>query len=355
MSAKTYEMLWDCQFCGTKKLLGKTHRFCPNCGAPQNPDARYFPSDEEKVAVEDHVFVGRDKICPSCNELNAGNAEFCQQCGAPMSEAQQANLVGQQVRGVNETFEAMASRDVTKEKYDAEMQRVGVKPKNDQKSNMKWIIGILALVVVVIGGIIFLLNWTEEASVYVAGHNWERNIVVEEYQNVTVQSWRDSRPAGYNMSIAFGSCTERQRGSRQVPDGQDCRTVRVDNGDGTFSQRQECTTRYRSEPIYADWCTWRGQNWVFDYDAPSSGDSLSDTPYWEDVSLNCADTRNVGCERIARQEQTYNVVFQGDGTQYVCAYDQDVWDDFAIESYWVLDVRVVDNNAADCASARPAN
>jgi len=55
-------MLWDCEFCGTKKLLGKTHRFCPNCGAQQDPKARYFPSDEEKVAVKDHVYVGVDKI-----------------------------------------------------------------------------------------------------------------------------------------------------------------------------------------------------------------------------------------------------------------------------------------------------
>ena len=27
-----YEMLWDCGYCGHKKLLGLTHRFCANCG-----------------------------------------------------------------------------------------------------------------------------------------------------------------------------------------------------------------------------------------------------------------------------------------------------------------------------------
>ena len=55
---KHYEMLWDCAYCATPKLLGKSHRHCPKCGAPQDPERRYFPADSEKVAVEDHVPVG---------------------------------------------------------------------------------------------------------------------------------------------------------------------------------------------------------------------------------------------------------------------------------------------------------
>ena len=34
---KTYEMMWDCPYCGTKHLLGLTHRHCPNCGAARSP------------------------------------------------------------------------------------------------------------------------------------------------------------------------------------------------------------------------------------------------------------------------------------------------------------------------------
>ena len=45
---KSYEMFWDCEYCGSSKLLGITHRHCPNCGAPQDPEKRYFPPDEEK-------------------------------------------------------------------------------------------------------------------------------------------------------------------------------------------------------------------------------------------------------------------------------------------------------------------
>ena len=46
--SKTYEMMWDCGFCGSSKLLGKTHRYCPGCGAAQDPSTRYFPPEEEK-------------------------------------------------------------------------------------------------------------------------------------------------------------------------------------------------------------------------------------------------------------------------------------------------------------------
>ena len=39
-----FEMLWDCEHCGTKGLLGKSQRYCAECGAPQNPAKRYFPT-----------------------------------------------------------------------------------------------------------------------------------------------------------------------------------------------------------------------------------------------------------------------------------------------------------------------
>src|SRR5215813_11562089 len=103
--AKVYEMQWDCRFCGTKKLLGKTHRFCPNCGGQQDPTWRYFPSDAEKVAVQDHVYVGADRICPACKTLNSANAEFCGNCGSPMTKAAEAKKVGERQHAEGQAFE----------------------------------------------------------------------------------------------------------------------------------------------------------------------------------------------------------------------------------------------------------
>ena len=57
-----FEMLWDCPNCGTDKLLGLTHRHCPNCGAAQDPSKRYFPADDQKVAVENHPYQGAELV-----------------------------------------------------------------------------------------------------------------------------------------------------------------------------------------------------------------------------------------------------------------------------------------------------
>ena len=67
----TYQMLWDCAYCDTTKLLALDHRHCPNCGGAQDAERRYFPSDEDKVAVEDHEFFGADWQCAACDSPNA--------------------------------------------------------------------------------------------------------------------------------------------------------------------------------------------------------------------------------------------------------------------------------------------
>ncbi|MBM4362811.1 MAG: hypothetical protein FJ104_09030, partial [Deltaproteobacteria bacterium] len=88
MSDETaYEMLWDCRYCGSKKLLGVTHRHCPSCGAPQDADARYFPADEDRVLAKDHRFAGADVSCPHCTESNGRAAAHCRSCGGPLAGA----------------------------------------------------------------------------------------------------------------------------------------------------------------------------------------------------------------------------------------------------------------------------
>ena len=83
-SLGSYEMLWDCPHCDTKKNLGVTHRHCPNCGAPQDASKRYFPSDADKVAVANHQFTGADRVCSSCGTAQSAKAKNCGKCGAPL-------------------------------------------------------------------------------------------------------------------------------------------------------------------------------------------------------------------------------------------------------------------------------
>ncbi|MEL6309279.1 MAG: zinc ribbon domain-containing protein [Chloroflexota bacterium] len=349
---KTYEMLWDCQFCGTKGNLGLTHRYCHTCGAPQNPDSRYFPSDADKVAVEDHEFVGADVTCPACNELNSAASDFCTQCGSPLTEGARAKTVGAESRAAHESFASSGSRDVTKEKFDAQMQAIGVQQPATAKKKRGGLnlrgMALIGLILAIVGGAIALFNWTETVDLLVTDHEWERTIYVQEYDNFTVSSWRDSRPSGDNVTMRTGSCRQEQRSTRRVADGETCRTVRSDNGDGTFSERQECTTNYREEPVYDDMCTWTGFRWE-DSDSFSTSGDLSDPPYWADVDLNCEGQRREGCERIDRRTENYAVIYETVGSNNTsrCTFNQSEWENIPLESTWSAQARVVDG-AVQC-------
>jgi len=351
--SEVYEMQWDCQFCGTTKLLGKTHRFCPNCGAPQDPKSRYYPSDEEKVAVKDHVFVGADKVCTSCNTLNSAESEFCQNCGAPLTESVGVGSIEAQTAAEGVAFTNSGSRDVTRERHESEMMRVGVmKNKNDDGTNWK-VIGIVGGVIAVIAVALFaMFFWKQEATVVAESHSWEREIRVDEYVAFTEQNWHDSAPFG--DEVFRGMCVSKERSQRQVPDGETCSNVRVDQGDGTFRQERQCQTKYRSEPVYDDWCTFTGKRWQYERSVSTTGSSISETPKWGNVALNCDDQRSIGCEREAERIEKYYVQFAGDkDVKYKCDFPQTQWETIKIESVWTVQVRVVDANAADCASIKP--
>jgi hypothetical protein len=347
--SKTYEMLWDCQFCGTSKNLGLTHRFCPSCGSPQNPDSRYYPSEEDMIEVQDHQFVGADITCPACQQLNGAASEFCGQCGSPLTEGARAKSLEQQSIAAGQVFGAMASRDIVKEKHESEMRRVGVL-KDEKSKGGNWsiwaIVGVIAVLVI---GAIVAFTWKTSTTLVVTDHEWQRIIHIEEYDRFTESNWRDSRPAGDDVSM--GSCSQRQRSSRQVPDGETCRTVRRDQGDGTFRQEQECTTNYREEPIYDDWCQWSGYRWEPSQDLEENG-GLSENPQWPRTNLNCEGQSRVGCERESGREENYWLIFEGteDNTEYRCDMSQDIWEDADLESLWSAQVGLLIRSTIDCGS-----
>ena len=346
---KTYEMLWDCQFCDTKANLGLTHRFCPSCGAPQNPASRYYPSDEDKIEVHDHKFVGIDVTCPACNELNSAASEFCGQCGSPLTAGAKAATLESQTRANTAQFVSTGSRDIIKEQFDAEMQRIGVQQPDKPKRggmNIKWVaigVVVVALIVSAIG----LITAKVQGNLIVTGHEWERSVDIQEYRNFTERNWRDSRPSGDNVTM--GSCTREQRSTNRVPDGQECHTVRQDQGDGTYRESQQCETKYREEPVYDDMCTWSGQRWQFVNTLESSG-NLNDTPEWPASNLNCAGQSRVSCQRMANQQEHYWVLYEDDDNKdYRCDFPQNEWSSIPLESLWTAQVgRFV--TTIDCGS-----
>ncbi len=247
--AGVYEMLWDCEYCQTAKLLAKSNRHCPSCGAAQNASKRYFPPEGEEVAANDS-FDGADKVCPACSTPNGAKASCCRQCGSPLDGAAEVNRVADQ-----------SSRAPVKA---APAARVS-------SGRPWWVFALVgaALMLCCVCGV--AATWTKDVAVEVTGHEWQRSIDIEAFEPVHGSDWCDSMPAAaYDVSRS-----KEQRSSRQIPDGETCSTRKVDRGDGTFEKRQECKPKYRSEPVYDMKCSYLVDRWhtARTVDARGSGTS----------------------------------------------------------------------------------
>ena len=290
---KTYEMMWDCSYCDTKKLLGKSHKHCPNCGTAQDSTKRYFPPDSEKVAVEDHKFVGKDKICGFCEAPNSALAKFCTECAGPMDGTKDVALVGEEPKP-----------EQAKQK------------KQKQGSALKWVIGFVAIIVAI--GFIFSIE--EDKGVTVTGHSWSRSIEVEQYKEVTEEAWEDRVP----LEGKIKSCREKERDTEKVPDGETCSIVKKDNGDGTYRESEECQTKYKTIPIYDDWCTYKIKKWTVVRTENSAGKDLQ--PNWPTVSMNSCDITALSCEREGQRTSVYAIQLQDEeGKNHECSFAENKW------------------------------
>ncbi len=78
-----FEAMWDCPECGSKFLLGQSHKNCPECGrARQVPT--YFPNWEDSKQTSEHWATGDDRECVFCSAAFSDLAEFCGRCGKPL-------------------------------------------------------------------------------------------------------------------------------------------------------------------------------------------------------------------------------------------------------------------------------
>ena len=293
--SKTYEMMWNCSYCDTKKLLGKSHKHCPNCGTAQDPTKRFFPPDEEKIAVEDHKYVGRDRVCAFCDAPNSALAKFCTECAGPMDGTADVALV-------NNPDEPTPDADSTKAE--------------SKSSPIKWIIGVVAVLFVI--GVIFSLE--EERGVVVAGHSWSRSIEIEQYKQVTEKDWRDKVPSQGKIE----SCRDKERDTKKVADGEECSIVKKDNGDGTYNENEKCTTKYKSVPIYDDWCTYQIKKWTVVRTEKDSGNDLQ--PTWPTLSMRNCNMIALNCEREGKRNSIYTVQLKDEANQiHDCTFDEDKW------------------------------
>ena len=342
----TYQMLWDCEYCGTTKLLALDHRHCPGCGTPQDPDRRYFPGDEDKVAVEDHQFVGADWQCASCDSPNATGADFCVNCGAGKEGGQAVGRRADRAAAEGAAFEQDTVKQATQEakarrhadreaeqaEYEARRAAAGGRPAKGQgggKGKILLMIGLAAVVLVIL-----LLFWKKSATVTVSGHTWTRAVDIERFQANEASAWCDEMPR------AAYSVTQRRekRGTERVEDGETCQTVQQDQGDGTFKEIEECSPTYRDVDVFDQKCYFRIDSWTVIRTETASGASLAETPHWPDPRL-ARTGLGLGAEREGQRSETYTVSFRhDDGETDTCTFDEARWRSFTVGQQ--LDVKV---------------
>lgn len=344
MSEKVYEMLWDCRYCGSTKLLGKTHRHCPSCGAPQENAPRYFPPDSEKVAVEDHVFVGADAICPACGMSASRAAKHCGGCGSPLEGAKNVAVRQDRVQDEGAVFGGETAKDAVQE-----LRAPPVAAEPPKKSNKPLIFGgcgCLALLGLI--AVLVLVFWRKEAGFEVVGHSWLRSVDVERFDAVEESKWCDEMPAGASEIRR----TKAEKETKKVQDGEDCKVRKVDQGDGTYKEKKECKPRYKDEPVMADKCTYRVNRWKTARTEKATGD-LSVPPRWPAVSL-ARTGECVGCEREGKRTETYTVKLTDpkSGKSEECELDQTKWQSMKPKSRWKGEVRVMSGGLA-CATLAP--
>jgi hypothetical protein len=307
-----FEMLWDCEFCDARGLLGKSQRYCANCGGPQNPAKRYFPKEGEELRVDGHLYEGADRTCPACSAPQSAKAKNCTHCGSVLDGAAE-------VRGVMEAPAAAPA-----------------KPRRRRR--------ILPYVVLAIALLAVAIWWrcirTREAEVTVTGHRWERMISVEEFNERQEEAWRNEVP----VEASFPVCTERQRSTRKIEDGEDCRTERRDKKDGTFEQVKKCTPRYRSEPVMDSWCRFSARRWKAVGDVKASGTGTS--PAWP-TNAPPADTRAaLGAARQGKRTETLILEFGDHGR---CSVSDAVWRKYSDGQRIKVEVRASSGEVA-CSS-----
>lgn len=335
-----YQMFWDCPACGTKKLLGVTHRFCPNCGTAQDPKRRYFPAPGEEVALENHVYYGVDVVCPACETPNSAKASFCTNCGADLKQGKQAALKQDQAQGdfhedrpdlIKEQFMMdQAAALAQRAERDRNATFLG---RNRSKLTLGTIVlGVLSLCGSLFG--VFAFKFNEDVTV--ESHSWQRVYQIEEFARVHETRDCPAPNEAYNVS------SYSVQRSRQVPDGQTCRDVcsdrRVDQGDGSYrverSCNQQCETNYRTEYYSVLVCEYdinkwqeldeqRQAPWAF-----ASGTNTS--PIWPEVESrglpNCDDADNpeLGEQCWENREATYTLhLRRNNGKEVTCDLDNE--------------------------------
>jgi len=257
---------WDCPVCGNKEIRGDVVN-CPSCGRARG-DVRFYMkgvaegetreaddrSDIEYLTEEQAKYVSKnpDWYCSFCNSLNSDNAQVCGNCGASRSDSETNYF------------------DMLKKNQEKEAAELAAQPRvneGPQKRSRRPLIIFAAILLAIIGVIVWMNGSKTAGDLKVTALNWTRVIQIEENKQYSESDW--SLPDGaeltatkqelhhYDSVLDHYESREVQR-SRQVVDHYETYYTYTDNGNGSFTEvaheRPVYTTEYYTEtvqePIY---------------------------------------------------------------------------------------------------------
>lgn len=326
---KYYEMLWDCASCGAKGLFAKSQKHCPLCGAAQDPEKRYFPEEGQEVEVQGHQYVGADWHCPYCQSPNGAAAAFCAACGGPREGSKE-------VKAVEDKGDVAA----------AAPKPAALPPSS---GGFPWVKIILVLLFAVAAFFIVRYLWKSDETVKVAELNWSREVDIERYVSVEESKWCSELPKGaYSIRRSV-----EEKGKKQVPDGETCKEVRIDQRDGTFIKKQECAPKYKEVPEMADKCHYRMNRWnVVRTDKAQGGSGMA--PQWPAPNLRIISTvvaDALGNERLGSKREVYSVQLQpAKGELLRCTLKPEIWNGLKAGEAVIVPVRA--SGGVDCDALR---
>lgn len=322
-------LVWNCAFCSTQNP--GPIKSCTGCGAPQPDNVKFLLVDEDRFNfIKDEALLrmakaGPDIHCPFCGTRNPSTADLCSKCGGEISMGGKARQSGQRVKTVAEANKRPpASTPEPKKK----------------RGPLFTIFAILGLLAIIAGCItlIALMVRTDDVSATVAGVQWQRSIMIEEYMTVTASDWWDEIPEDAEIQ----SCSYQYRYDSEDPQPvatQVCGEVFYEEtGTGAAEAVQECIYE-----VYDDYCSYTANAWVEVNTLTETGNNM--VPRWPTANLTTY-------QREGERAEDYTITFSGDGETYnYKTTDVDLFLAASPGSRWKLKV----NQLNAVQSIEPAN
>ncbi|MBR2705383.1 MAG: hypothetical protein IKE91_07930 [Clostridia bacterium] len=406
-SGKIIEGVWDCKYCKTIRILGR-HRECPHCGKPRDSDTRFYMTDKKMYVPEEKaktISRNPDWLCRFCDCLNPDTSNTCLSCGASRTSENLNYFENQKERDQQKKAEPVSSKEpipVIEPPRDENPESEPVHNEPEQEPDPPYvppiiekqedkqeehiptffeisknivgnvaetvqdiiseslpIIGVIALIAIIIGGVCWLAS-SRTKTVTVDHTYWENTIEIEQMRTVKESDWTlpigarqtDVKSEIYKYEPVFDHYEDktRQVQKERVVGHEDVVVGYKDLGNGYFEEVTEQVDItevyyetehyqekvYRDEPVYRDKYYYEIDRWFYSRSLTASG--IDSEPYEPDTSGLKSD------ERTSTRKSSYT--FSGTDEEgvtetYEASYSD--WTDLKAGDYITIKVSIFGN------------